>query len=63
MDNIGKGLGCLLFFAIAGVIIGGYLIWDNTGTQTIESKVKVKPDFRLEADGKKVDTVWVYKFK
>ena len=67
MDGIGKGLGCLLFVAIAGAIatiaFGAYAIRKNVGNQTMESKTIVKPDYRLEANGKKVDTVWIYRFK
>jgi len=67
MDGIGKGLGCLLFVAIAGAIatiaFGLYVLKKNIGTQTMESKTIVKPDYRLEANGKKVDTVWIYRFR
>jgi hypothetical protein len=64
-EGIGKVIMFLIFTAIIGsvlsVIFGMILIFNTT--ETIESKTKIQPDFRLEANGKRVDTVWVYKFK
>jgi hypothetical protein len=31
--------------------------------KTIESKMIVKPDYRLETNGKNIDTIYVYKFE
>ena len=31
--------------------------------EVIESKVIIKPDYRLESKGKKVDTIYIYTFK
>lgn len=66
-EGIGQAIGCLFVIAVAAIIgtigFGGYVLYDKTGTQTYESKVRVKPDYRLEANGKKVDTIYIYKFK
>jgi len=67
MEGLGEALGCLATIAIVGIIsfilYTGYFIYDKTGVQTIESKVIVKPEIKLETDGKKIDTIYVYKFK
>jgi hypothetical protein len=67
MDGLGEALGCLATIAIVGIIsfilYTGYFIYDKTGVQTIESKVIVQPEIKLETDGKKIDTIYVYKFK
>jgi hypothetical protein len=66
-EGIGEALGCLATIAIVGIIsfvsYTGYFIYDKTGTQTYESKVIVKPDYRLESKGKKIDTIYIYRFK
>jgi hypothetical protein len=66
-EGIAKFVSILLCVGMVGLIgtigLGIYVIYENTGTQTYESKVKIKPDYRLEANGKKVDTVYIYKFK
>lgn len=66
---MGEGIGkVIMFFVITTVIcfvlsgiFGIILIFNNT--KSIESKTKIQPDYRLEANGKRVDTIWVYKFK
>lgn len=67
MEGLGEALGCLATIAIIGIIsfilYTGYFIYDKTGVQTIDSKVIVKPEIKLETDGKKIDTIYVYKFK
>ena len=66
-EGIGEALGCLAAIAIAGIIafVGytGYFIYDKTGTQNYESKIIIKPDYRLESKGKKIDTIYIYRFK
>jgi hypothetical protein len=66
-EGIGQAIGCLLVIAIIGIIsfivYTGYFIYDKTGIQTYESKVIVKPDYRLESKGKKIDTMYIYRFK
>lgn len=37
------------------------ILFDIFSTDKIESKVKLKPEYRLETDGQKIDTVWIYK--
>ena len=67
MEGLGEALGCLATIAIVGIIsfvlYTGYFIYDKTGVQTIESKVIIEPEIKLETDGKKIDTIYVYKFK
>jgi hypothetical protein len=67
MEGLGEALGCLATIAIVGIIsfvlYTGYFIYDKTGVQTIESKVIIQPEIKLETDGKKIDTIYVYKFK
>lgn len=61
-----KELGCLMyilaisFFVAVG--LGGYTIYNKFGEQTFESKILIEPDFRVEANGKVVDTIYIYKF-
>lgn len=66
-EGIGQAIGCLAVIAIIGIIsfiiYTGYFIYDKTGIQTYESKVIVKPDYRLESNGKKIDTMYIYRFK
>ena len=66
-EGLGQVFGCLVTIAIIGFIctIGftGYTIYDKTGTQTYESKVVIEPDYRLEANGKNIDTIYIYEFK
>lgn len=66
------GLGYLLLVgaislcvAIIFVIHSCYSFIDEkiNGKKTIESKMIVKPDYRLETNGKNVDTIYVYKFE
>ena len=67
LDGIGKVFGYLVVIAIAGIIsfvcYTGYFIYDKTGKQVFESKVIIQPEIKLETDGKKIDTIYVYKFK
>lgn len=67
MDGLGEAFGCLITIAIVGIIsfflYTAYFIYDKTGTQTFESKVIIHPEIKLETDGKKIDTIYVYKFK
>jgi hypothetical protein len=64
-ENIGKAIMSLIIIALiclaVSVVLGITLIFNNTNT--IESKTKIQPDYHLEANGKKVDTIWVYKIK
>lgn len=66
-NALGQILGFLLLMSVVGTVLAlvfvGYILYDKTGTQTIESKTIVKPDYRLEANGKKIDTIYIYKFK
>lgn len=67
MEGIGRAFGCLITIAIIGTVgifgLGSWIAYDHIGTQTIESKTRVVPDYRLEANGKQVDTIYIYKFK
>ena len=65
-------LGRVFLFAIIGLlsVIGGilYFIY-GLGNEAkpclnmvsfIETKQKITPDFKLEVNGKTVDTIWIY---
>jgi hypothetical protein len=43
------------------IILVGYILFDIFSNEKIESKVKLNPEYRLETDGQKIDTVWIYK--
>ena len=64
-ENIGKAIMFLITTAliclVVSIVLGITLIFNTTNT--IESKTKIQPDFRLESSGKKLDTIWVYKLK
>ena len=65
-------LGRVFLFAIIGVIsvvCGGLYFIFNIGNEAkpclnmvsfIETKQKITPDFKLETNGKTVDTIWIY---
>ena len=64
-EGIGNAIVGLLIIAIICIVftfIFGIKLMFNT-TETIESKTKIKPDYRLEANEKKLDTIWVYRIK
>lgn len=67
MEGIGRGLEWLLLLVPLGIIgtigFASWVAYDHIGTQTIESKTRIVPDYRLEATGKQVDTIYIYKFK
>jgi len=66
-QGISKFIGRLFILGIIGIIctifFSIYLIYTKTGVQTYETKTKVQPEIKLETDGKKIDTIYVYKFK
>ena len=69
MNNIGSGIyqsvaTIVIFVFLLAVGIGvfiGKTIWDNGGY--IESKAVIQPMIKLTTDGKKVDTLYIYKIK
>jgi hypothetical protein len=69
MNNIGEGIFkgvaiIVIFVFVLAISIGvllGKTIWDNGGF--IESKTVIQPMIKLTTDGKKVDTLYVYKIK
>jgi len=66
-NSLSEAFGCLLVLLIVLAIIilsfGSYFIYDKTGSEVIESKIIIKPDYRLESKGKKIDTIYIYTFK
>lgn len=59
----GMAIVIIFVFALAisiGVFIGK-TIWDDNGY--IESKTRIEPMTKLTTDGKKVDTLYIYKIK
>ena len=65
MEGIGQAIGCLITIAIVGIIgvilLGGYLTFDWFKGDLIESQKRIVPEIRLTTDGKKVDTLFIYK--
>ena len=65
--NIGKAFETLVILTVVGVILNIYFIGKsiyNYFTPTvIESKEIIAPKIKLETDGEKIDTLYVYKFK
>lgn len=66
-EGIGDALGCLFAVAVMGVtltiVFSVYYIYDSFRVKTYESKAIIQPEIKLETDGKKIDTLYVYKFK
>jgi uncharacterized protein YxeA len=60
-EVISKLVLTLIIGFILTFILGGYFLFDIFSIDKIESKVKLKPEYRLETDGQKIDTVWIYK--
>jgi len=69
MNNIGEGIfqgvaTLVIFVFVLAISIGIFIgkdIWDNG--DFIESKTVIQPMIKLTTDGKKVDTLYVYKIK
>jgi len=67
-NSLGEAFGCLVIILILGAItiVGFSPLFNkqfNLSSSTIESKSIIKPDYRLESSGKKVDTIYIYTFK
>jgi hypothetical protein len=64
-ESIAKTISWIVISAIVILLgVGVFLNYEMTKTtNTNESKTKIKPDYRLETNGKKIDTVYIYKFK
>lgn len=70
-NGIGEGIAYMFYIAIISVclVIGislysGYKLVDEYfNGVNIESNHIVKPEWKLEGNGKKVDTVYIYNFK
>lgn len=65
MEGIGQAIGCLVTIAVTGVIgvflLGSYVTFDWFTGDTIKSPKRINPEIQLTTDGKKVDTVFIYK--
>jgi hypothetical protein len=69
MGNPAEGLAAALsiivvFVFVLAIGLGIFLgktIWDDNGY--IESKTIIQPAIKLTTDGKKIDTLYVYKIK
>jgi len=64
-EGLFTGMTIIILF-VFGLSIGigvfiGKTIWDNDGY--IESKAVIQPMIKLTTDGKKIDTLYVYKIK
>jgi hypothetical protein len=65
MEGLGKAIGCLITLVIIGIIgtigFGGYISYDYFKEKSIESPKRITPEIKLTTDGKKVDTLFIYK--
>ena len=65
MEGIGQAMRCLVTIAVAGVIgvflLVSYVTFDWFKGDTIKSSKRINPEIQLTTDGKKVDTVFIYK--
>lgn len=69
MNNIGEGIfqgvaTLVIFVFVLAISIGIFIgkdIWDDG--DFVESKTVIQPMIKLTTDGKKVDTLYVYKIK
>jgi hypothetical protein len=65
MEGIGQAIGCLVTIAVAGVIgvflLGSYVTFDWAKGDVIESQKRIVPEIKLTTDGKRVDTLFIYK--
>ena len=60
--KIAATIAILIFLISGGLgILLGRTVWG--GSDYIESKTKIEPAIKLTTDGKKVDTLYVYKIK
>lgn len=57
-----KEIGVFLVAYLLGVLVTLVVVTSEPCVQ-MESDFKVNPDYKLEANGKVVDTVWIYKAK
>lgn len=67
VEGLGQAIGCLFWVAALALIIslgaGSYVAYDFFSTEKIESPNKIEPEIKLTTDGKKIDTIYVYKSK
>ena len=60
-DLMFKGIIFFILVAIATSVYSIYVtFWKEP---SLESRVPLQPEIRLETDGKKIDTIYVYKLK
>lgn len=64
MDNTNKQIDIFMAGWFIGLVMAILIVvFSYEPKTTFESKVKLIPDYRLEANGKVVDTVFIYKIK
>lgn len=65
MQGIGGAIvGGFFMLIVGGFFCGAGIVgaaWIFTSKDYIESRVIIKPEIRLETDGKVIDTVYIYK--
>jgi hypothetical protein len=63
-NAIGFIYAMFLFGCIALVSLIGYIVYKLIipSKVVMESKVLIKPDYKLQTDGNKIDTIYLYKF-
>jgi|GEM_PF-6215672 len=63
LDVMFKGFILAIVLSISIVFYGGYLFYKSLQPQIIESRNIVLPKIKLETDGKRTDTIYVYRFE
>lgn len=65
MEGIGGAIfGAFITLAIGTFIVGGIIVgavWYFTDKDYIESKTIITPEIKLTTDGKKIDTLYIYR--
>lgn len=65
MNGIGAGIAsAFVTIALIALFIGTIItgsIWYFTSDDTIESKTIITPEIKLTTDGKKIDTIYIYR--
>lgn len=67
MEGLGKAISFLFGLTIIGIVgiilLGSYITFDWFKGKQIESPKKLVPEIKLTTDGKKIDTLYIYKLK
>lgn len=64
-EGLGQAIGFLVTIAIAAIIgvflLGSYVTFDFFSGDIVKSSKRINPEIELTTDGKKVDTLFIYR--